>query len=458
MQVELEFVVGPALVAASSLIGSKIGVHPLQEDDWLVVPNLWGFLVSEPGSMKSPAMIEALKPLDRLERSEKKEFQVRCQDSQKQEKTLVQKIDSLKKCLNLEDDSLVLGVGKGYQEEILQLEQELESQEVVTEKRYKTNDPTVEKLALILKDNPQGLLLFRDELGGWLESLSKKGREGNREFYLETWNGLGSFSVDRIGRGSVYVENMCLSLFGGIQPTKIESYIEKNTSSSGDDGFLERFQIVFYPEKRQVFSLIDRKPNKEAFEAVLNIYRFLDQIEGRARQNSLRFSKEAQEITDDWRKDLEFRILNESLSPIHRAHISKYRSLMPSLSLVFCLLEAAADASFPNEIEAVFAKKAINWCTKLESHLNKLYQNSVHNALYSAKVLAEKIQSGAVSDGEKLRDLARKNWRGLNTPGALQEALKVLEEKSWLKREAKRSGGKKSEYIRINPKVMGGFK
>ena len=47
------------------------------------------------------------------------------------------------------------------------------------------NDPTVEKLRELLKDNPRGLLLIRDELSGLLRSFDKQGREGDREFYLE---------------------------------------------------------------------------------------------------------------------------------------------------------------------------------------------------------------------------------------------------------------------------------
>jgi putative DNA primase/helicase len=35
--------------------------------DWLELPNLWGCIVGRPGAMKSPAMMEALKPLHRLE-------------------------------------------------------------------------------------------------------------------------------------------------------------------------------------------------------------------------------------------------------------------------------------------------------------------------------------------------------------------------------------------------------
>src|SRR5438067_2294124 len=73
------------------------------------------------------------------------------------------------------------------------------------ERRYWTQDSTVEKLGIRLQDNPRGLLIVRDELSGWLHGLEKQGREGDRQFYLEAWNGTGSFTVDRIERGTLHI-------------------------------------------------------------------------------------------------------------------------------------------------------------------------------------------------------------------------------------------------------------
>ena len=107
----------------------------------------------------------------------------------------------------------------------------------IGERRYIVNDPTVEKLGELLHQNPQGLLLYRDELAGWLRSLDKAGREGDREFYLEAWNGTADFRVDRIGRGTLSVPALCLSILGSIQPGKIVGYIADTLhGGAGDDG------------------------------------------------------------------------------------------------------------------------------------------------------------------------------------------------------------------------------
>jgi hypothetical protein len=96
-------------------------------------------------------------------------------------------------------------------------------------RRYKTEDATVEKISKILLENPRGILVHRDELSGWLRNLDKQGREGDRSFYLESWNGTGSFDVDRIGRGSLHIPALCLSILGSIQPGPLSSYVYQAT-------------------------------------------------------------------------------------------------------------------------------------------------------------------------------------------------------------------------------------
>jgi putative DNA primase/helicase len=61
-----DFVAIGAMVSAAAVIGRKVAIRPKRQDDWAVVPNLWGLAVGPPGLMKSPALAEALRPLSRL--------------------------------------------------------------------------------------------------------------------------------------------------------------------------------------------------------------------------------------------------------------------------------------------------------------------------------------------------------------------------------------------------------
>jgi hypothetical protein len=62
----LEYPAAASIVGLSGLIGRRIALRPKRADDWLVVPNLWGAVVGQPGIQKTPAVEEALRPLRRL--------------------------------------------------------------------------------------------------------------------------------------------------------------------------------------------------------------------------------------------------------------------------------------------------------------------------------------------------------------------------------------------------------
>ncbi len=54
---------------------------------------------------------------------------------------------------------------------------------------------------------------------------------------------------------------------------------------------------------------------------------------------SLRFDAAAQELFDGWRAELEHRLRAEEDHPVLLSHLAKYRSLLPSLALLFHLID-----------------------------------------------------------------------------------------------------------------------
>src|SRR5262249_31590771 len=79
MQCPPDFPAVGVTIALGSLIGRKIGIRPKRFDDWLVIPNLWGFIVGRPGLMKTPALEHALSPLRRLAAEAMKRYDVEMQ-------------------------------------------------------------------------------------------------------------------------------------------------------------------------------------------------------------------------------------------------------------------------------------------------------------------------------------------------------------------------------------------
>ena len=108
---------------------------------------------------------------------------------------------------------------------LIDLRRQLAEAEVIR-RRYYTEDATPERLLELEAETDNGIAIFRDELAGIPEAWQKKGREGERQLYLEAWNGTGSYSSDRKTAKSTYVRHHCLSMYGSIQPGWIEQYLE----------------------------------------------------------------------------------------------------------------------------------------------------------------------------------------------------------------------------------------
>jgi hypothetical protein len=51
----------------------------------------------------------------------------------------------------------------------------------------------------------------------------------------------------------------------------------------------------------------------------------------------LTFAPDAQALFREWLSQLEARLRGDELAPVMQAHLAKYRSLMPSLALLFSL-------------------------------------------------------------------------------------------------------------------------
>jgi hypothetical protein len=467
MCVPLELVAAPVKVSLGALVGRSVGIHPKRHDDWLVVPNLWGGIVMRPGLLKSPSMAEATKPLRDLAKQAREEYEVAAKEAESRVAVLEAKIDRLKTNMRNPKKTSEAELD-GLGETLRELKQELR-EAVVTQRRYYTQDPTTEKLGELLRDNPRGLLVLRDELAGWLRTLDKPGREGDREFYLEGWDGKEEYSQDRIKRGTVYIPCNIISIFGGTQPGKLKAYIAGaiNTEGAGADGLLQRFQLLVWPDKAPPWKNHDRAPNVEARELAWKIFKTLDKLTPEdlgldpplpGSIPALRFDPEAQDFFDAWRDRLETRLRSEEMAarPAFESHLAKYRSLMPTLALLFFLIDwAAGERGIPLRIRVDHAARAAAWCDYLEMHATKVY--ALEGPENAAQNLGDRILEGKVKDGMPFREIYRHHWRGLDTPEKLRAAVEILDQAGWVKVQEGTSGttGRPSPSLRINPKLGG---
>ncbi|MDA0338710.1 MAG: DUF3987 domain-containing protein [Proteobacteria bacterium] len=455
MQCPMDFPAVGAMVALAATVGRQVGIRPQQYDDWLVVPNLWGAVVGRPGVLKSPALQEPLRPLEQLEKKAKADFDA---DQQSYE---IDKVVAEARRKKGQDD-IKRALKQGLDPHDIAIDSLAGGEGPPQRRRYICNDTTVEMLGEVLKVNTRGVLVFRDELTGLLKSLDKDGRESDKAFYLESWNGTGRFTYDRIGRGTVDIEAACVSILGGIQPGPFSAYMGRVVQGGGDDdGLVQRFQLAVWPDVPKAWSNQDRAPDMAVRATAWAVYERLDQLnpdeigatssDYDTQPPYLRFSSDAQALFVEWREELEAQVRSGDEHPMLEAHLAKYRSLIPTLALLSHLADGHTG---PVEIDHL--RRACAWGEYLESHARRLFAPAIAPQGVSARALATRLKKGDVPATFTLRDVYLKGWTGLNSNELALQAVQVLEEMDWL-REAKvpTPGRPKTVYV-LNPAVLTG--
>ncbi len=450
LQCPVEFPVVAMAVAAGAVIGRQIGIRPNALDDWTEVANLWGFGVGSPGLLKSPSTREALQPVSRLERKALQKYE---RDLESYEDCVARAQPRIK-ALKAEVDRLMAeGEAEAAEQKMDEL---LEAEpDKPVRKRYIVNDPTVEKLLELLADSPNGQLWIRDELSGLLRNMERKGREGDRTFLLECWNGSGSYSTDRIGRGNTHVENTIVSIFGTIQPEPLAQYMAGQAKEGpGNDGFMQRFQLAVWPDANKEWEDVDRVPDELARESARELFNRLanlTQYYGGAEQSDdvpfLRFDEDAQALFKVYRRKLELHLRSGLEGPAMEAHLAKFRGLIPRLALVFHLCQSDGGPVSRDALE-----KALRFAKCLESHARRIYTFAEVGDLFAARRLADRILDGSVSGAFTARDIYRRNWSGLSKQD-VELALDVLVEARWVAVKREITAGRPRDLYLVNPRL-----
>ncbi|NOS76296.1 MAG: DUF3987 domain-containing protein [Methyloglobulus sp.] len=446
MQCPPDYVAVSVMVELSAIVGKKGLVNPKSRDDWTVCPNLNGLNIGRPSAMKTPAANEVLKPLQRLEIKAKEAYTQALADNETQEF-----INKEGRVL-AEKQAKALIKDKKFAAAKQVLLENPEQPDKPTRTRYLVNDATVEKLGELLNENPNGLMLYRDEISGFLKTIDREDRSNDRAFYLECFNGLGRYTYDRIGRGTIDIESLCLAILGNIQPGVLRPYLNQAAKgATGDDGMIQRFQLMVWPDLTD-WQHVDQWPDKEAKNKAVAVFERLAAWQGFS--EPARFDEAAQKLFDAWLCELHQELRADDIPPAIESHFGKYKSLIPSLAV---LVHLADDESHRLIVGVDAIKKAIAWGDYLKSHALRVYGAALDPVNANAKTILDKIESGKLSDGFGTRDILRGGWTGLDTLDNVNAALSRLVEYGWLKQltlPGSAKGGRPSIRYQIHPKIL----
>jgi putative DNA primase/helicase len=449
MQVPLDFPAVALVLCLAGAVNRRARIQPKAADTgWVEVPNLWGGIVAPPGFLKSPVIQAATKPLLDIQAEWR-----RAHEEAMAEYTRAVEEAELKKAAWREKFKASAKNGKTAPKR--------PSDSLVvapTCRRLIVNDSTFEALHQTMAENPAGIFVIRDELAGWWATLDRAGREGERAFSLQAWNGDTGHTIDRIGRGTIHVEACCMSMLGGIQPGRLKSYLaDALHDGPSNDGLIQRFQLLVWPDTTPDWTYVDRTPDAAAQEQAARVFRGLTGLDPQD-PKLYRFSPEAQELFVDWLAGLETKVRGGERHPALVSHLSKFRKTMPALALLFELADGAAGKERGDTVSLAHAQQAAAWTDYLESHARRIYSCITTPQLRAAQELAGRIKRRAVgSEGFFTgRDVYNKGWSGLDSPEAVRLAAEVLADAGWLRERSVGpgpSGGRPSTSYFINPKV-----
>lgn len=243
-----------ALAALSGCMSQEFALKMKRSGDWYVKPRLWVMLVGDPSSKKSPIMSACVRPVRSWESVGVKEYQ----------------------------SSYARWKADGDKSE----------PEPIKPTRFLLNEVTSEKLGEILSRQDRGVLVEQDEVSGWIGAMDKygggKGAAADRGFWLGAYNG-GPRTVDRLGRGETFIQNLCVAFIGGVQPDRLAEMA--NLTS---DGLLQRFLPVMMNRATYSGEVEDEKPTEDYQALCFHLLRMMPaklQMDEGAREASGAFQR-----------------------------------------------------------------------------------------------------------------------------------------------------------------------
>lgn len=219
------------------------------------------------------------------------------------------------------------------------------------------DDITMEAAQEVARYSPNGILALQDELSGWFGGIEKysggKGSAKDRSFWLRAFGG-GVYNVNRVSRKPFQIENLSISILGGIQPDAIRRIM----SDATDDGLIQRFfPVVLRPAKIER----DDLPNDaiHEYDTLVERMHVMKPPSNYFGPTDLTFDDEAQALRMELM--VKHHSMVQSMETVNRkmsSHLGKYDGMFPRLCVLFHAIENANMDEMPDIITIGTAKRA----------------------------------------------------------------------------------------------------
>ncbi len=446
LQVDPAFVAVPLLVSLGSVLGNRLGLRPKTYDDYTEFANLWGAIMGRPATLKSPSLSAASRFIEKLEKSANQAHQDTKTDWQQQKAVAkIQRQAAAQKA-----------------KKVAMAGQEIDPASLISEddddagpplRRFTCNDASPESLHSILSrpENATGVLLFNDELSSLIARMNDPERGAAlRSFLLSGWNGNQSAVVDRIGRGeNLRVDRCCVSVLGGIQPGKLAPLVDAAVKESAqDDGWLQRFSLLVYPDAPVDFQCIDRAPDATAYAEVMSVFERVEAAHGEEWVGAeyddhrgiwfIRFEPAASDLFKEWIETETRALRSGDLGAAVESHFIKYRKAVCGLALLFHVVQEHDQPS----VSMYCLQRALAWLDYLKCHALRVYGSRQSETAKVASRILARLRKRDLPERFTVHQLKRPCWSGLTDGETITAALNMLVDHGWLSELEVETGGR----------------
>jgi hypothetical protein len=242
---DVSYLALPLLTAIAAAIGNTRRLE--LKRGWSAPPILWGAIVGESGTAKTPAFKLVMRPI-----------------RERQRKALERYAQEIK-----QDEADVAR----WEKEMAAWKRSKDATEEPPAKpdspqaeRFVVSDTTVEALAPILMANPRGLLLARDEVAGWIGSFDRYAGKGKAGADAANW--LSMFNAENIivdrktgFPRTIFVSHASVCVVGGIPPMILARAL---SAEHRESGLAARLLLTCPPRKAKRWTDADVDPKAEA--------------------------------------------------------------------------------------------------------------------------------------------------------------------------------------------------
>jgi putative DNA primase/helicase len=388
-------------ITSGGLIGRSVHLKMRASNSWVETANCWGVLVGAPSAKKSPILRKILKLLNPLIKRAKEKYAMALKAYKARQRA-----------------------AENAKEDFDELPPNL--------RRYATDDITTPKLRELMAENPRGLILKNDELKGQLERLDKQGSEGDRSFMMSCWSGLEDYSEDRKCRDSLLNTPLALTWIGCIPPGPLQRYLcEAMGRGGGADGFMQRFQLVCYPDHQETF-VLSNEAMPTAIEA--KIQEIIEQLDTdfSSEPRQLSFNDEAQVFFDQWLFNHENNTRGGAHPIYWEGHLGKQAKVVAVLVIILHRLKEATTGRVEDQVSLDILQAALKAQVYYLGHARRCYDSVVGGAVNDAEIILGLIRQKKLPQQFKAQDIYHQGLGGLSDSGRVRNALALLQDYGWI--------------------------